>query len=205
MGIDLLAQQVVGTVNERQQELLAAAKDDSERLRKLVKELLDLSRLESGTYRMKKEMLDFRKVLEDSMRPFRLPFEEKRIDLQYSAPDVLPMLSGDANYLTWVIGNLLNNALRYTEEGGSVRITVSREKQVLLVAVQDTGQGIAPEYHESIFDKFVQIKSATETTPGSIGLGLAIAREVVEAHQGRIWVQSRVGVGSTFYFTLPLE
>ncbi|HVN49079.1 MAG TPA: ATP-binding protein [Bacteroidota bacterium] len=205
MGIDLLAQQVVGEINARQKDLLAAAKDDSERLRKLVKELLDLSRMESGKYEMKKELIDFSKLVEDAVRPLRLPFREKEIELRLSLPDDLPMLSGDSNYLTWVITNLLNNALRHTDAGGQVMIFAQREKNdLLLVAVKDTGHGIPPEYQESIFDKFVQVKSSTETTPGSVGLGLAIAREAVEAHGGRMWVQSQVGIGSTFFFTLPI-
>ncbi len=205
MGIDLLAQQVVGEINSRQKDLLVAAKDDSERLRKLVKELLDLSRMESGKYQMKKELIDFYKLVEDAVRPLRLPFQKKEIELLLSLPEELPMLSGDANYLSWVITNLLNNALRYTEAGGKVVISAQKEKDdSLLVAVKDTGHGIPPEYQDSIFDKFVQVKSSTETTPGSVGLGLAIAREAVEAHGGRMWVQSQVDVGSTFFFTLPV-
>jgi PAS domain S-box-containing protein len=205
MGIDLLAQQVVGKINARQKELLVAAKDDSERLRKLVKELLDLSRMESGKYEMKKELINFYKLVEDAVRPLRLPFQEKEIELRLSLSEDLPMLSGDANYLMWVITNLLNNALRHTDAGGHVIISAQKEKNdSLLVAVKDTGHGIPPEYQDTVFDKFVQVKSSTETTPGSVGLGLAIAREAVEAHGGRIWVQSQVDVGSTFFFTLPI-
>jgi signal transduction histidine kinase len=98
---------------------------------------------------------------------------------------------------------LLSNALRYTDAGGKVQLTAKEEKDGLFVTVADTGHGIPQENLETVFDKFVQVKSSTETTPGSVGLGLAIAREVVEAHGGRIWVESQIGVGSTFFFTLP--
>ena len=203
MGVDILSQGVVGSVNQRQKDLLVAAKDDSERLRKLVKELLDLSKLESGKYEMKKELVDFRRLMADAVKPLRLPFEEKQIHLELNIPEHMPALSADPHQLTWVVTNLLSNALHYTDTNGKVQLTAKEEKQGLLVTVADTGHGIPQENLETVFDKFVQVKSSTETTPGSVGLGLAIAREVVEAHGGRIWVESQVGVGSTFFFTIP--
>ena len=203
MGIDILSQEVVGSVNQRQKDLLDAAKDDSERLRKLVKELLDLSKLESGKYEMKKELVDFRRLVADAVRPLRLPFEEKQIHLEIDIPEDLPALSADSHQLNWVITNLLSNALRWTDTGGRVQLIAKEGDQGLVVTVADTGHGISKENLEIVFDKFVQLKSSTETTPGSVGLGLAIAREVVEAHGGRIWIESEVGVGSTFFFTLP--
>jgi PAS domain S-box-containing protein len=203
MGIDILSQEVVGSVNQRQKDLLVAAKDDSERLRKLVKELLDLSKLESGKYEMKKEFVDFRRLVADAVRPLRLPFEEKQIELALDIPENLPALSADSHQLNWVVTNLLSNAIRWTDTGGKVQLTATEDHHVLYVTVADTGHGIPQESLETVFDKFVQLKSSTETTPGSVGLGLAIAREVVEAHGGRIWVESQIGVGSTFFFTLP--
>ena len=203
MEIDILSQEVIGSVNQRQKDLLVAAKDDSERLRKLVKELLDLSKLESGKYEMKKELVDFRQLVADAVRPLRLPFEEKQIYLELDIPEHLSALSADSHQLSWVITNLLSNALRYTDKGGKVQLAAKEEKQGLFVTVTDTGHGIPQENLETVFDKFVQVKSSTETTPGSVGLGLAIAREVVEAHGGRIWVESQMGVGSKFSFTIP--
>ncbi len=203
MGIDILSQGVVGAVNQRQRELLVAAKDDSERLRKLVKDLLDLSKLESGKYEMKKEFVDFRRLVAEAIRPLRLPFEEKQIHLEFDVPERFPALFADPHQLIWVVTNLLSNALRFTDPGGSVHLKAKEEEGGLLVTVSDTGHGIPHEHQETVFDKFVQVKSPTETTPGSVGLGLAIAREVVEAHGGRIWLESTMDVGSTFFFTLP--
>jgi two-component system sensor histidine kinase VicK len=114
-------------------------------------------------------------------------------------------VTGNRQQLTWVITNLASNALRFTAEGGSVNISVRKQTDAICVAVTDTGPGIPQQAQRTIFDKFVQIKEPAETTPGSVGLGLAIAREVVEAHEGRIWVESIEGKGSTFFFTLPVK
>ncbi len=204
MGIDILSKEVIAPVTDRQREILLAAKDDCERLRKLVKDLLDLSKLESGRYELKKERIAPAQLIADALRPLTLPFQEKQIALQSDVPDDLPWIVGDSQQLSWVVTNLLTNALRFTDAGGTVRLAATRRGEELAVAVSDTGHGIPPESKEMIFEKFVQIKGATESTPGSVGLGLSIAREVVEAHSGRIWVDSTVGVGSTFTFTLPL-
>jgi signal transduction histidine kinase len=205
MTVDILSREVVGAVNEKQQELLTAAKDDCERLGKLVKDLLDLSRLEARQQDMKKESLNLRELIDESLKPLRLPFKEKQITLDISIDTGIPNIAGDRQQLGWVITNLVNNALRFTDEGGFVKIIATRDDGKIRVAVSDTGHGIPREAQRTIFDKFVQIKEPAETTPGSVGLGLAIAREVVEAHEGVIWVESAEGKGSTFFFTLPLK
>jgi signal transduction histidine kinase len=117
----------------------------------------------------------------------------------------LPTLVGDEQQLSWVVSNLVNNALRYTEAGGRVTITARGEQDALLIQVNDTGRGIAPEHIGNIFDKFVQVKHSLDATPGSVGLGLAIAKEVVEMYGGSIWVESELDKGSTFSFRLPLR
>ena len=120
-------------------------------------------------------------------------------------PGSLPHLVADEQQFTWVITNLVTNALKYTNAGGRVTVSARDEEGSLRVDVTDTGQGISPENLESIFDKFVQVKQSSDTTPGSVGLGLAIAKEIVEMYGGRIWAASVPGKGSTFSFTLPLS
>lgn len=205
MTVDILSREVVGSVNNKQRELLVAAKDDCERLGKLVKDLLDLSKLEARQQDMKLESVNVRDLIDESLKPLRLPFKEKRISLDTTIDKGVTTISGDRQQLSWVITNLASNALRFTEGGGSVKISVRKQLDKVCVAVTDTGQGIPQEAQRTIFDKFVQIKEPAETTPGSVGLGLAIAREVVEAHEGTIWVESAEGKGSTFYFTLPAK
>jgi signal transduction histidine kinase len=104
-----------------------------------------------------------------------------------------------------VITNLVTNALKYTDAGGTVTLRAREEAGSVMVSVEDTGQGIPREDLDRIFEKFVQVKNGTGTSPGSVGLGLAIAKEIVEVYGGRIWVESVVGKGSTFSFTLPIS
>jgi two-component system, NtrC family, sensor histidine kinase KinB len=204
MTIDILLQGLLGGVSAQQGELLATAKADCERLTKLVKELLNLSRLESGRYQMKKEPVNMQDLVDDALKHLRVPFRLKEIAFETAIDSTLPDFPADREQLSWVITNLVSNALRYTPAGGKVTISAGRENGLIQVSVADSGRGIPAEALDSIFDKFVQVRQSTESTPGSVGLGLAIAREVVEAHGGRIWVTSAVGKGSTFMFTIPL-
>jgi signal transduction histidine kinase len=205
MSIDILLQGLLGGVSAQQGELLATAKADCERLTKLVKELLNLSRLESGRYQMKKEPVNMQDLVDDALKHLRVPFRLKEIAFETAIDSTLPDFPADREQLSWVITNLVSNALRYTPAGGKVTINAGRENGLIQVSVADSGRGIPAEALESIFDKFVQVRQSTESTPGSVGLGLAIAKEVVEAHGGKIWVTSEVGKGSTFIFTIPLE
>lgn len=205
MSVDLLGQGILGALNPKQQELVASAKEDCERLTKLARELLQLSKLESGRIQLRNEELDIRAVVEFSLRPLQLQFQEKNIRLVNDVPAGLPVITADEQQISWIITNLVTNALKYTDAGGVVRLTAGAEGGALVVSVADTGQGIAEEHLGKIFDKFVQIKQRSDSTPGSVGLGLAIAKEIVEAYGGKIWVASRLGEGSTFSFTLPLH
>lgn len=205
MTVDILSKEVVGQINPKQRELLTAARDDCERLGKLVKELLDLSKLEAREQGLKLESVDVRELIDESLKSLQLPFKEKHISVRTVVDPNVSTLTGNRQQLTWVVTNLASNALRHTDENGLVTISVAKEDNTVLVAVTDTGPGIPVEAQATIFDKFVQIKEPSETTPGSVGLGLAIAREVVEAHDGKIWVESEEGKGSTFYVALPLK
>jgi two-component system, NtrC family, sensor histidine kinase KinB len=203
MAVDILSQEVLGKVNDTQRDMLATAKDDCERLTKLVKELLDMSRLESGKYELKQERINLRSLVEEALKPLRLQFREKGIHLETEIAESTPDVPGDQQQLSWVVTNLVSNALRYTPAEGTVTVHADIIDDSVRVSVKDSGRGIPRDAVEVIFDKFVQIKQATDATPGSVGLGLAIAKEVVEAHGGKIWVESSIGQGSTFFFTIP--
>ena len=204
MTIDILLQGLLGSVSVQQGELLATAKADCERLTKLVKELLNLSRLESGKYQMKKEAINPQLLFDDALKHLRVPLRMKEIAFETIIDAALTDFSADHEQLSWVITNLVSNALRYTPAGGKITISAGRENGMAQISVADSGRGIPAEALDSIFEKFVQVKQSTDSTPGSVGLGLAIAKEVVEAHGGKIWVTSEVGKGSTFSFAIPL-
>jgi two-component system, NtrC family, sensor histidine kinase KinB len=203
MTLDILSRGVVGRVNDKQRELLAAAKEDSNRLTKMIQELLDLARLESGGDRLIMGRIRIDDLVAETLKPFALPIEEKKIVLDVSLRH-LPEIWGDPQKLSWAVANLVNNAIRFSREGGMLTINGEVEDGEVRVYIRDTGRGISVQDQTAIFDKFVQIKHAGDSTPGSVGLGLAIAREAVEAHGGRIWVESEPGRGSTFTFSIPL-
>lgn len=203
MSVDILDQELLGPLTSKQKELVSAAKEDCYRLTKLARELLQLSKLESGRVQVRDEPLNIRDVVDATLRPLRIQFQEKKVTLEADVPANLPTIVADEQQLSWVISNLVTNALKYTEAGGSVTVRGSAEPGTLRLEVRDTGVGIAREHLDHIFDKFVQVRNAAGTTPGSVGLGLAIAKEIVEMYGGKIWVESEVGEGSTFGFTLP--
>jgi PAS domain S-box-containing protein len=203
MGVDILRQRLLGPLTDSQEELLTASKQDCERLTKLVRELLQLSKLESGKIDRREEPVDIRKAIESALQPLYLPFKNKGVALTCTFAERLPHLVGDEQQFSWIVSNLVNNALRYTDAGGKVEIDAATHGDDIVVRVKDTGKGIAPEHLSTIFDKFVQVKHSMSTTPGSVGLGLAIAKEIVELYGGKIWVESTVNKGSTFTFRLP--
>jgi signal transduction histidine kinase len=205
MSVDILNQEILGPMNERQKELIQSAKEDCYRLTKLARELLQLSKLEAGRQVLKNEELDLRAVIEFSLRPLQLQFQEKNVVLTTEIAGALPTLIADEQQLSWVITNLVSNALKYTDAGGTVTVRAREEHDAVRIEVEDTGQGIPAEHLERIFDKFVQVKRASDATPGSVGLGLAIAKEIVETYGGRIWAVSEPGKGSVFSFVLPLQ
>jgi NtrC-family two-component system sensor histidine kinase KinB len=205
MSVDILNQGILGPLNERQRELINSTREDCFRLTKLARELLQLSKLESGKLELRNEQINLFSVIEFSLKSLQLQFNEKNVRLVTDVPAELPQLIADEQQISWVITNLVTNALKYTDAGGTVTVRARDQGDSILVDVIDTGHGIARENLDRIFDKFVQVKRASDSTPGSVGLGLAIAKEIVELYGGRIWAESEPGRGSTFSFLLPLK
>lgn len=205
MSIDILNQEILGTLSEKQKELLNSTNDDLKRLRKMAKELLELSRLEAGREIIKKEITTISEILDFTLKPLWLPFKDKEVTLKVEIPEETPSIFVDKSQIATVITNILNNALRYTNRGGNVVIRVTYNPSEIIVSISDTGRGIPDEHKDMIFDKFYQFKEAVDSTPGSVGLGLAISKEIVESYNGKIYVESTIGKGSTFIFTIPLK
>jgi len=202
MGLSMLLEEDMGPVNEDQHQLLAAAFEDCERLNELVNDLLDLSKIESGKIKMEFDKADVRKIIESTMRPFSQQVAEKEVDLKMGEVAENAYAWADSNKISWVISNLIGNALRYTPKDGTIEIGSFLEGRHVNIFVEDTGVGIPEEYCNKIFDKFVRASNNEDENSGT-GLGLAISKEIIEAHNGRIWVESEEGKGSKFIFTLP--
>jgi signal transduction histidine kinase len=200
MVVHLLLEEKVGPLNEKQVELLLAAREDSERLYKILVDLLDISRIESGRIKMECRATTPFMLARDACESFQKEANERLIDLYCDVPEDLPQVLADISRIRHVWGNLLSNALRYTAAGGKIKITANADKSMVLFRISDTGQGIPAEYLPRIFDKFFRGPERDKET--GAGLGLAIVKEIIEAHGGTISVESTVGKGTTFSFTL---
>lgn len=205
MSLRLLQDKRIGELNTEQKKITDSMKEEVQRLLKMVSELLNLSKLESGGEIYKYQKVTVDDIIDSAITPMLMQFEQNHINFEMDIQENLPELNVDANKVAWVIINLLGNAVRYTSESGNIKLFARKENSSVLFCVKDNGIGIKPEYISRIFDKFVQVNHANlEKQNKGIGLGLAIAKEFVEAHHGKIWVKSEPGKGSEFYFTIPL-
>lgn len=170
----------------------------------LVNDLLDLAKIESGKIQLTPTVADIEHVAQQCLQTLHVLAENKNIRLEYQFEPGLPKIRVDVPKVTQVINNLLSNAIKFTEPGGMVTLHVEKDGDMMKVAVTDTGEGIPPEELLLLFSKFQQFKSAGTRGERGTGLGLAICKNLIELHHGKIWVDSRVGAGSTFAFTLPV-
>jgi two-component system, NtrC family, sensor histidine kinase KinB len=200
MGVHLLLEGALGELTDQQNEVLQACRQDCERLDKLMRDLLDLSRIEAGESQPQLAAISARDLLATAVEELRPQVEAKDLKLSVDAPVDLPWVLIDRLQIERVISNLVTNALRHTKNG-EIKISAEQRDNHVAISIADTGSGIPTEYLPHIFDKFVQVPDAPT---GGAGLGLAISKSIVEAHGGQISVQSQVGRGSTFTFTLPL-
>jgi PAS domain S-box-containing protein len=200
MGVHLLIERAAGELNEKQVEVLSACREDCERLDKLMRDLLDLSRIEAGESKPALERVKTKDLINAASEELRPQVEAKGLAFNVDAPVELPNVLVDHSQVERVLTNLVVNAIRYTKQG-EIKISALPRGNFVAVSVSDTGAGIPHEYLPHIFDKFVQVPGAPT---GGAGLGLAISRLIVEGHGGQISAQSEPEKGSTFTFTLPI-
>ena len=203
MGADMMRSELAGPMNRDQREIVETICEDSQQLENLVGELLELSRIESAKTIYKFEPCSVESAVRVSVRQFESIAAHSDIALTVDVPPDLPQVWADFSKITWVLNNLLSNAMKYTNEGGSVTVSAQLRKQDILVSVADTGIGVPPEFADQIFEKFVQVKGYDLEVRGT-GVGLAAAKEIITAHHGRIWCVTGREEGSEFCFTLPL-
>ena len=183
-----------------QRDFLRIIEEEADRLTELIDNLLDMSQVEAGALRVKKESTQLRQLIREIVDEMRMRTEAHYfvVDL----PSELPRVWADVRRIRQVLTNLIGNAIKYTK-GGQITVACEVEPDCVAVSVSDQGEGIPPEYRDKIFERFFQVDGASTRRVGGSGLGLAISRGIVQAHNGKIWVESADGQGSTFRFTLP--
>jgi two-component system, NtrC family, sensor histidine kinase KinB len=201
MSVGLLQENAILSRNENAMKLLSIMLEEITRLKSLINDLLDLSKIEAGRMPMDFSAITIETVFEKTEIVMKNQALENGIELSFNIAENLPLVRADANKITWILTNLISNAMRFTKPDGHIEVTANQAGQHLHVCVKDDGIGIPYEFQSKIFDKFVQVKNAKDT--GGTGLGLAICKEIIRAHGGSIWVESAPGKGSLFTFTLP--
>jgi two-component system, NtrC family, sensor histidine kinase KinB len=201
MSIDLLLEHVAPKLNAKDKDLIQTAHEEVQRMKALVNDLLDLSKMEAGKINLDLESIGVHTIFNQIKDVFKNQIEVKHVSLSSELPEDLPGVRADENKIMWVLTNLMSNALRYVRSGGRIRLFADRIGSHVQLSVSDDGPGIPLEFQSKIFQKFVQVNGQE---PGGTGLGLAICKEIVRAHRGTIWVESTPGHGSTFTFTLPV-
>src|SRR3989449_2391454 len=225
--VELLQSEKLGTLNDRQREVLHDMRSSGQRLQQFIQDFLSFSVLETGETKMRYEVGDVNACLSEVCRLWSHRFQERGLALYFLGNDKVPRFSFDSAKVQRVISNLLENASKFTPAGGTVwlhaepymwerrsaakpEVDKERRRQLLStpnavkVSVSDTGPGIAPEYHLEVFDDFFRLPSNENTSEG-MGLGLAIARRLVNAMGGKVWVESEPGAGCKFSFLIPLK
>lgn len=202
--LQLLDEGIYGDMTAKQKEVLRTVEAQTKQLQRLTQQLLDVSRFEAGGGRIEPRSVDLPKMLEELERAFDVLAMQRGVTLVIDRADDLPTeVFWDKDRINEVLGNLLANAFKFTNQGGEVRLTVESAGDFVVMKVRDTGAGIPPEQVSRIFEKFYQADNQGAASAVGTGLGLAIVKGIVEAHAGRIRCDSTVGVGTTFTIELP--
>ena len=202
--VDLILEGDTGEINETQREFLGIAHDETNRLAVLVNDLLDVSRIEAGRIKLEMEPLAIGEMINAAIISLQPQATEKAVEVTAHLSEMSLHIKGDRDRINRIILNLLSNAIKYNKQGGKIDIVVSRDKSMVQVDVADTGVGISEADIPMLFAKFYKAGATAAVSAGGTGLGLFIAKSLVELHGGRIWVKSEEGKGSTFSFTLPV-
>jgi GGDEF domain-containing protein len=212
-AVQLILNGKTGEINEHQSKFLSMAERNINRLTNILNDLLNLSRIESGRIELKFENIGLKEIIELTASSLRPHADGKSLKIDVEISEQLPPVYGDPEKIEQILTNLIGNAVKFTPDGGRILITaqsLSHDEKGgygdrIAVSVQDTGIGIPSEHLDAIFEKFHQVEGSLQRSVSGTGLGLAITKGLVEAHQGKIWVESEVGKGSTFTFTLPIS
>ncbi|MEP7292529.1 MAG: GAF domain-containing sensor histidine kinase, partial [Chloroflexota bacterium] len=212
---DVLLKGAVGGLSDQQKTFLGTIRSNADRMNTLVSDLNDVTKLQTDNLRMELAAVDFRKALNETLPPLQKQIDDKGQTLEITLPDPLPAISADLNRLVQVLTNMVSNAHKYTPPGGAIRIAAAvmtnamdnkgrTIEPMLHISVSDTGIGMSQEDLNRLFTAYFRSDNPlTREQPGT-GLGLTITRGIVERHGGNVWVESELGTGTTFHFTIPL-
>lgn len=200
MSAQLLNDNRVGNLNEEQTELIKSISDDSDRLLKITSELLNMSQVETGNIQLKLQPASPVEIVQQAVEAVQFKAQQKKIAIHILAQDKLPPVYADVEKTSWVLINLLTNAIKYSPESSSIELMVNLNENKIEFAVQDHGKGIDEKYQPKLFDRYFKVPGTQERT--GTGLGLAISKEFIEAQGGSIGVKSEIGAGSRFSFLL---
>ncbi len=195
----------IGGMDELQTELVEMSIQGGQTLLGMINDLLDISKMEDGSMQLDRTSFAVTALADVVLRQVGQLARDKDLNLRTEFPETLPELHADEDKLRRTLVNLIGNAVKFTPRRGNVTLGARRENGTLVFSVSDTGEGIPKEAFGKIFEKFGQVESRTEGRKNSTGLGLTFCKMVAEAHGGRIWVDSELGLGSTFSFTIPLD
>ena len=202
-AVDVVSDGTAGEVNKHQADFLALAKRYVDRLHRLINDTLDFSKLERGEFNIEFGRADLNALVAETVAQQRLAAEKQGLRLELALDGRLPPVRMDSDRISQVLTNLIGNGIRYGESGW-IEVATMRSGDEVVVRIQDTGPGIAENKLDNIFDAFVQLSTGPGRRSGGTGLGLAICKKIVDLHGGRIWVESEVGAGSAFSFSLRL-
>ena len=199
MSLQLLQNEQIGKMNEEQKNLLESINEDAARLLKITAELLNMTQVESGKIQLGIIPTAAKEMLMYAVNANKTQAEQKQIKLEISCPDTIPKVLADNEKTSWVLTNLISNAIRYSYDNSTIYLSVTETKNQIQFSVKDTGQGIAPQYKDKIFDRYFRVPGIKKE---GTGLGLSISKEFIEEQGGQITVDTDFGAGSVFTVSL---
>ena len=199
MGLQLLENEKIGSLNEDQKNLVNGINDDTNRLLKITGELLNIAQVESGSMKLNIGTSKISDIVQYAVEANKAAAEQKNITLKIKIEDGLELVKADSEKTSWVLNNLISNAIRYSYQNSEIIVKVEQLNDSVVFSVKDTGQGIEPKYVNRVFDRYFRIPGSKKE---GTGLGLSISKELIESQGGNIEVESEYGAGSTFRFTL---
>jgi len=202
-GINLTLDEVGGKVNPKQKRFLSVSKENIERLSNLINDLLDVSKIEANKISLRKSLVDLEAFVKNTISPFKAIAKDKKVSIGYKVQGKGMSIFIDIDKMAQILNNLISNAVKFTKKNGKVHVIAQETPNNFQISICDTGIGISKPNVDKLFNKFVQIGRTYGPGEKGTGLGLTISRALIELHGGRIWVESTLGKGTKFHFTIP--